>query len=330
MKWLLMKCMCVLPFAAFACMAGAQTEYPDARSIPTFKANVRVVSLFFDVKDQRGRFIPNLAKDDFQVYEDGAPQTIKFFSADTSTPIAIGILVDTSASQKQVLAMEREIAAVFLQNVLREQDLAFVMNFDVDATLMQDLTHSPDELRSALRDLRIKAPVCSGIPGFDGGLDSSRCSGGTVLYDAIFLAAEEKLKHEAGRKAMVVLTDGQDEGSKTKLRAAIDAAQQANCPVYVLLLADQEFYGQYGYDGETPMKRIADETGGRLINVSNSDEKLRRAFEEIASEMRSQYSIGYTPSNHLEDGSFRQVEIKTQESYIVDVKNGYYAPKPQD
>lgn len=330
MNWLRTLSACVLLFAAFSCMALAQTDEEDKQEIPTFKSNVNVVSLFFDVKDKKGRFVPGLTQDDFQIFEDGQLQRIKFFNADTNVPLAIGILIDTSLSQSQVLSMEQEIGAAFLRNVLHEQDLAFVLNFDLDATLMQDLTHSPDELRAALRAVKINAPMCNGIPTFDGGPDPVKCRGGTVLYDAIYLASEEKLKAETGRKAMVVLTDGQDEGSKKKIRDAIEAAQEANSVVYVLLITDEDFYGRYGYTGEAAMRRIADETGGRVIHVGNNDQKLKEAFQQIAAEMRSQYGIGYTPTNHAQDGTFRQIEIKTKPIYQVQARTGYYAPKPKE
>lgn len=320
----------MLVFASLAAVAAAQDQNQDDQNIPTFKANVNVVNLFFNVKDKRGALIPNLTKDDFQVFEDGKPQTIKYFNANTDLPLTLGILIDTSGSQMRVLPMEQEIGAAFLADVLQKKDLAFVINFDLDAELVQDFTNSSHELRVALDKVKINAPPCGGAPGLGGGPIPSSCNGGTVLYDAIYLAAQEKLRNEVGRKAMVVLTDGQDEGSKLKIQEAIEAAQKADAIVYVLLIADRGFYGGFGYGGDSAMKKITEQTGGRMIEVGNNDKKLREAFDQIANEMRSQYNIGYTPTNSKLDGSFRKVEVKTKENYKVQTRAGYYAQRPKD
>jgi len=315
---------------AFACMAYAQAENQDDQNVPTFKANVNVVNLFFNVKDKHGALIPNLTKEDFQVLEDGKPQTVKYFNANTDLPLTLGILIDTSGSQSRVLPMEQEIGAAFLQEVLEKKDLAFVINFDLDADLVQDFTNSSHQLRTALNKVKINAPPCGGAPGLGGGPLPSNCHGGTVLYDAIYLAADEKLRNEVGRKAMIVLTDGEDEGSRLKIRDAIEAAQKADTIVYVLLIADRGFYGGFGYSGDSAMKKIAEETGGRMIVVGNNDKKLKEGFDQIAAEMRSQYNIGYTPTNRALDGTFRKVQIQTKEGYKIQTRAGYYAQKPRD
>lgn len=323
----------MLVFAALTCVASAQTENQGSQedqNLPTFKANVNVVNLFFNVKDKHGTLIPNLTKDDFQVFEDGKPQTIKYFNANTDLPLTLGMLIDTSGSQMRVLPMEQEIGAAFLSEVLQKKDLAFVINFDLDADLVQDFTNSPHELRVALDKVKINAPPCGGAPGLGGGPIPSNCHGGTVLYDAIYLAAQEKLRNEVGRKAMIVLTDGEDEGSKLKIQDAIEAAQKADAIVYVLMIADRGFYGGFGYSGDSAMKKLCEQTGGRMINVGNNDKKLKEAFDQIANEMRSQYNIGYTPTNHTLDGSFRKIEIKTKEGYKVQSRAGYYAQKTSE
>src|SRR5581483_3754542 len=212
---------------------GQQPENQGDQNLPTFRANVNVVNLFFNVKDKHGALIPNLLRDDFQVFEDGKQQTLKYFTANTDLPLTLGILIDTSGSQMNVLPMEQETGAEFLAEVLKKKDLAFVINFDLDADLIQDFTNSAHDLRSALNKVKINAPPCGGAPGLGGGPLPSSCRGGTVLYDAIYLAADEKLRNEVGRKAMIVLTDGQDEGSKLKIQDAIEAAQKADTIVYV-------------------------------------------------------------------------------------------------
>jgi VWFA-related protein len=310
--------------------SGQQPENQDDQNLPTFRANVNVVSLFFNVKDKHGALIPNLLRDDFQVFEEGKPQTIKYFTANTDLPLTLGILIDTSGSQMNVLPMEQETGAEFLAEVLKKKDLAFVINFDLDADLIQDFTNSTHELRSALNKVRINAPPCGGAPGLGGGPLPSSCRGGTVLYDAIYLAADEKLRNEVGRKAMIVLTDGQDEGSKLKIQDAIEAAQKADTIVYVLLIADRGFYGLGGYGGEGAMKKLCEQTGGRMIEVGNNAKKLHDAFDQIANEMRTQYSLGYTPINNKLDGTFRKIEIKTKGDYKVQTRAGYYAMKPKD
>lgn len=322
----------MLVSASLICVSSAQSEkqQQDDQNLPTFHANVNVVNLFFNVKDKHGTLIPNLTKDSFEVFEDGKPQTIKYFNANTDLPLTLGMLIDTSGSQREVLPVEQEIGAAFLSEVLQKKDLAFVINFDLDADLVQDFTNSPHELRVALNKVKINAPPCGGAPGLGGGPLPSSCNGGTVLYDAVYLAAQEKLRNEVGRKAMIVLTDGQDEGSKLKIQDAIESAQKADAIVYVLLIADRGFYGGFGYGGEGAMKKLAEQTGGRMINVGNNDKKLREAFDQIANEMRSQYNIGYTPSNNKQDGSFRKIEIKTKENYKVQSRAGYYAQKPKE
>jgi VWFA-related protein len=318
----------MLVLVVLTCAAAAQTENQDDQNVPTFKANVNIVNLFFNVKDKHNTLIPNLTKDSFEVLEDGKPQTIKYFSANTDLPLTLGMLIDTSGSQMQVLPMEQEIGAAFLSEVLQKKDLAFVINFDLDADLVQDFTNSSHELRVALNKVKINAPPCGGAPGLGGGPLPSSCRGGTVLYDAVYLAAQEKLKQEVGRKAMIVLTDGQDEGSRLKIQDAIEAAQKADAIVYVLLIADRGFYGGIGYGGDGAMKKMAEQTGGRMINVGNNDKKLKEAFDQIANEMRSQYNIGYTPTNNKQDGSFRKIEIKTKDNgYKVQSRSGYYAQK---
>jgi VWFA-related protein len=301
----------------------------DDQSMETLKVNVNVVQLFFNVKDKKGGLIPDLTKNDFQLTEDGAPQTIKYFTAESNLPLTLGILIDSSGSQQNVLPMEKEVGAAFLQNILTAKDEAFVISFDVDAELLQDFTNSTHLLRTALDSAKINAPPssCGGLPGQGGGpLPCSSTPKGTVLYDAVYLAAHDELAKEVGRKAMILLTDGEDQGSQLKIKDAVEAAQKADTICYVLLIADRGFYGMMGYSGDRDMKKLTEETGGRVINVGNKPEKLREAFDQISKELRSQYNIGYTPSNAKLDGTFRKVEIKTdKKDYKIQARSGYYA-----
>jgi VWFA-related protein len=311
-----------------------QNNEPD-QSVSTLKVNVNVVQLFFNVKDKKGALIPNLTKSDFQISEDGKPQTIKYFTAESDLPLTLGILIDSSGSQRQVLEMEKEVGASFLNEILRPKDMAFVISFDVDSNLLQDFTNSTRRLRDALNSARINAPPssCGGLPGQGGGPVPCGSAGakGTVLYDTVYLASHDELAKEVGRKAMILLTDGEDQGSQYKITDAIEAAQKADSICYVLLIADRGFYGFGGYSGDREMKKLANETGGRVIEVGNKMEKLKDAFDQIARELRSQYNVGYTPTNTALDGSFRKVDIQTsRKEYKIQSRTGYYAVPKKD
>lgn len=313
-----------------------QDNQPEERdqSVGTLKVNVNVVQLFFNVKDKKGGLIPSLAKSDFQLLEDGKPETIKYFAAESDLPLTLGILIDASGSQQRVLEIEKEVGGNFLAEILRPKDMAFVISFDVDSNLLQDFTNSSRRLREALNSARINAPPssCGGLPGAGGGpLPCSSNPKGTVLYDTVYLAAHDQLAKEVGRKAMILLTDGEDQGSQLKINDAIEAAQKADSICYVLLIADRGFYGFGGYSGDREMKKLAAETGGRVIDVGNKADKLKEAFDQIAQELRSQYNIGYTPSNAALDGTFRKVEIHTaKKDYKIQARSGYYAVPKKD
>lgn len=318
----------ILLLGLLTASAGAQEAPKDPRQgqeeLPTFRTTVNVVNLFFNVKDKRGALIPNLTKDDFDVFEDGKPQTIKYFSAETNQPLTLGILIDTSASQMRVLPMEQDVGAAFLQDVLTPKDMAFVINFDINVELQQDFTSSARDLREALLRVKINSggPPSTIIPGVGGGPVPQRGNPkGTLLYDAIFLAADEKLKNEVGRKAMIILTDGEDQGSMMTLQRAVEAAQRADAIVYILLIADQDFNWHSGDD----FRKLATDTGGRTIEVGNKYKKVKEAFDQIAAELRSQYSIGYSPANTARDGTFRRTEVRSKQGHRVQTRKGYYA-----
>src|ERR1035438_1953872 len=313
--------------------AGSSPELQDQsqESTETLKIDVEVVQLFFNIKDKHGALIPNLSKENFDIFEDGKPQTIKYFKAESDLPLTLGILIDSSGSQQRVLEMEKEVGGSFLENILRKKDEAFVISFDIDINLLQDFTNSVSRLRHALNEARINTGgvSCSGGPiGPQGPIPcSSTGPRGTALYDAVYLASHDELSHEVGRKAMILLTDGEDQGSRLKIKDAIEAAQKADAICYVLLIADRGFYGfGGGYSGDYDMKKLTLETGGRMIEVGNKVDKLRKAFEDIAAELRSQYNLGYTPTNTNRDGSFRKVEIKPKQGdYKIQARSGYYA-----
>jgi VWFA-related protein len=322
-----------------ASLRAQETQTPpaasDDQSVETLKVNVEVVQLFFNVKDKHGALIPNLTKDSFDVFEDGKPQTIKYFKAESDLPLTLGILIDASGSQKRVLDMEKEVGGSFLETILRPKDMAAVFSFDVDVNLLQDFTGSVSRLRHALDDVKINAGTgaCANLPGLGGGPIPCPSTGprGTVLYDAVYVASHDAFAQEVGRKAMILLTDGEDQGSRLKIRDAIEAAQKADTICYVLLIADRGVYGFGGYSGDSDMKKLTAQTGGRVIEVGNKYDKLKDAFNQIAQELRSQYNLGYTPTNPERDGAFRKVEIKSKQGdYKIQARAGYYAMPHRD
>jgi len=315
---------------------GTQSgQNPDESQGPvaTFKANANVVQIFFNVKDKHGALIPNLTKDDFELAEDGSPQTIKYFTAESNLPLTLGIMIDSSGSQVNVLEMEKEVGGAFLRQILTDKDEAYVISFDISVDLLQDFTRDAHRLQAALNKAKINTDYSSGgIPGMGGGPVPTHNAPGTLLYDAVYLSSHDMLAKEVGRKAMILLTDGQDEGSRLKLRDAVEAAQKADAIVYVLLCADRGFYGGFGmgYSGEGDMRKLTEETGGRVINVGNKFDKLKDAFNQIANELRSQYNIGYTSTNTKLDGSYRKLQIKSKQNYKIQARAGYYAGKSED
>jgi len=308
---------------------------PDQESVATFKLNVNLVDVFFTVKAKDGTLVPHLTKDDCTVSEDKQPQKLKSFVAETNQPLTLGILLDTSGSQYEVLPLEQQTGSHFLERVLRQKDEAFLLSFDVNVDLLQDYTNSPRLLTHAMSKAEINTAGgngAAGIPGAGGGtIPVHGTPKGTLLYDAVYLASNEKMNQETGRKAMILLTDGEDQGSRYKINEAIAAAQKSNVIVYVILIADRGFYGGWGYSGFSAMKKMTEETGGRLIDVGNNGNKLEAAFQQIEDELRTQYVASYTPSNTKLDGTFRHLSVECRgDGLKVQVRKGYYATPPQD
>lgn len=305
--------------ALYAQMLAAQQ--PAAEELPKITVEVDVVNVLCSVRDKKGGLVGNLTKDDFIVLEDGRPQEIRYFSREVDLPLTIGLLVDVSKSQESLIEIEKRAAAAFFAQVLRPKDLAFLISFGVDAELLQDLTGSVALLREGLDQLRLNAAVGGPLPG----PVPAGNRRGTILYDAVYLAADERLRHEVGRKVMVIISDGVDVGSRLTREQAIEAAQKADAIIYSICYADPRY--QFFADGYGTLKRMSEETGGRVFRVSRR-EPLEAIFAEIQEEMRSQYSIGYTPSNPAKDGSFRRLEIQTRQKGLkVQARKGYYAIK---
>jgi VWFA-related protein len=309
--------------------APAQPESDE--SVATFKLQVNLVDMFFTVKDKQGNLVPHLTKDDCTVSEDKVPQKLKTFVAETHQPLTLGILLDTSGSQYRVLPLEQQVGGEFLERVLQKKDEAFLLSFDVNVDILQDFTNSARMLSHAMDKAQINTAGGGGggIPGAGGGtIPSIGQPKGTVLYDAVYLASNEKMNQESGRKAMILLTDGEDEGSEHRIQEAIAAAQKSNVIVYTILIADRIFYGGFGYSGYSAMKKLTEETGGRLIDVGNNGKKLEDAFQQIEDELRTQYVATYTPSNLKLDGTFRHVTVECKDGMKVQVRKGYFALQP--
>ncbi len=296
--------------------------------MPVFKDTAELVNLLATVHDKKGRLISTLEKQDFQIFEDGKPQEIKYFNRESQLPLTIGLLFDCSGSETNMIPMERQGSMEFFNTVLREKDMAFLITFATDVDLIEDFTADKRRLERALDTIKVIGGGPGGI-ATSGPFPSTRV-GGTHLFDALYLASHDLLAREVGRKTVILLTDGEDEGSTLKVEAAIEAAQKADVVVYGVHYVDRSFFGFGGfggmsYGGEGVLKKMAEETGGRLISPTKNND-LRKAFQDIADELRSQYSIGYAPTNPKRDGSFRKIEIKLNQADLkVQTRKGYFA-----
>lgn len=307
---------------ALAVPALPQGQQPVGQA-PTIKAEVNLVNLFATVRDKNKRIVTDLKQDDFKVYEDGHEEKISFFSKEMSLPITLGLLLDTSGSEQYMLGAIQDAGERFLHRVLKKGDEAMIISFDTDVDLLADFTDDFSILKRAINKARINSPAGGYIAGNPGPVGNANMVG-TALYDAIYLACADKLNGEAGRKAIVIVTDAEDTGSKTRLEEAIEAAQRTDTVIHVLFVADRANFG-----GGRPdvAHRLTDETGGRLIVVS-SEKKLEEAFDQISEELRSQYTLGYYPTNTAKDGKFRKIKVDAEnKDYKVLARKGYYAPR---
>jgi VWFA-related protein len=295
-------------------------------AVATLNVNVNLVNLYFSARDKDG-FVTNLRKDDCAIAEDKVPQTIKNFTQEKTLPLTIGILLDTSGSQEHVLPLEQESGATFLRDVLTPKDEAFLISFDINVDLLADYTNRASDIKRALD----KASINTGAG--TGSITGNGTPRGTLLFDAVYLAANEKLRQEAGRKILVLLTDGGDQGSQETLKTATEAAQKANAIIYVILIADHGFYGggfNLADSGARDMDKLATDTGGRVINVGNNGKRLEDAFNQIQDELRTQYLASYTPTNAKADGTFRTISLSCGKGLKVQTRKGYYAISAND
>jgi VWFA-related protein len=354
----------------------ADAQDATGKPVATVAVDVKVVTLPVTVRDKKGQIVRNLTKDDFVLQEDGRPQVIKYFNQDTNLPLTLGLLVDTSMSQRNVLDQEKNASKVFLDQMLTDaKDKAFLIHFDREVELLQDLTSSRDQLQKGLEllntpqlernsggssDPQSSDPQSS--PGSGNGQSRMSRGGGTLLYDAIFLASDELMKKQQGRKALVVLSDGVDRGSKESLQSAIEAAQRADTVVYSILFADKnEENNGFGHqgggmgrhggwpgggfpgggggrgggrsqqeprpDGKKILDQISKETGGRLYEVSKKL-AIDQIYDSIAEELRTQYNLGYTPDKGNAEAAYHKISLVTKEKdLVVQTRDGYYAER---
>jgi VWFA-related protein len=365
-RWLAPAILLLLASLALPSQQASPTqEASPSQETPTFSSDVKVVNVLATVRDKHGQIVNNLTKDDFKLEQDGHPQNIHYFAKETDLPLTLGLLVDTSMSQRRVLEQERSASYGFLNDLMRpDKDKAFIIHFDWDIELLQDLTSSHPKLEAALEKLDMPQfdQAGGGSQGGGGGSGGGggghrRSGGGTTLYDAVFLASDEMMRKQEGRKALILLTDGVDTGSKVSLGRAIETAQRSNTLVYSILYADPDAYGRnygghmggggggmgrhggMGYpgggggypqqvepaDGKKVLQRMSKETGGRFFEVSKK-QPINEIYTQIEEELRNQYSLGYTPDKAVAGTGYHKITLTTtNKDFIVQTREGYYA-----
>jgi VWFA-related protein len=302
-------------------------DQPPPQSSQTLKVQTNLVNVFVTVRDKHNGIISDLGKDDFKVLEDGQEQKVAYFAKESDMPITLGILIDTSGSMQSILDVEQDTASRFVHQIMRKKDEAMIMSFDFDINLLADFTEDPSVLERAIRRTQINAVSSGGV--VTPSTVPTGSNGGTDLYDAVYLACHDQFGSEAGRKAIILLTDAEDTGSKLTLQQAIEAAQRSDAVIHVLRLSDEPFYMSLGmgYSGAAVARKMAEDTGGREVEV-RGQKSLEKAFDEISEELRSQYVIGYYPTNDKHDGTFRKIRVDVNRSDVrVLARKGYYAPR---
>jgi len=310
MKYGFLALLClVLSASAQAPKPGAAKQAPADEDANRITLDVTRVNMLFTVSDKKGRFVTNLDRDDFEIIEAKKPQSILEFTAETNLPLRIGILIDTSNSIRDRFRFQQEAATDFINTVVRPgEDKGMVVSFDSSAELVADLTDSTEALGKAIHNLR---------PG-----------GGTALYDAIFFACRDKLMmdqpRDKYRRAIVMLSDGEDNESRWSREQALEMAHKADVVIYSI----STNISRISTDGDKVLKYFADETGG-LAFFPFKAQDLAQSFENIANELRHQYNLFYRPEPLKTDGLYHTVDIrvKGRKDLLVRARHGYYAPK---
>jgi VWFA-related protein len=359
----------LLAFVPGTLLFGQQeAKTPDSKTQePKISVQSNIVTVSAIVRDKKGQIISDLTKDDFTLDEDGRPQAITYFARQNDLPLAVGLLVDTSMSQRRLLGQERSASATFVDHTLREEkkDQAFLIHFDHEVELLEDFTSSRKKLEDALDAIETPETQDANSGGGGGGGGRGGGSGGgggghhhggggTLLYDAVYLASNDMMSKREGRKAVIVLSDGVDRGSKETLVSAIESAQRANTIVYSILFKDDEPFGSHGGyggggwggrggmggggrrpqqqeqrpDGKKILERISKETGGRLFEVTKK-QTVDQIYEQIQQELRDQYILGYVPDKSPSTADYRKIHLVTaKKDLVVQARDGYYAASP--
>jgi Ca-activated chloride channel family protein len=275
----------------------------------TISVNVDLVNIPVTVADRKGKFVTNLKKEDFKVFEDERVQSITNFSSESNLPLTIALLVDTSGSIRDKLKFEEEAAIEFFYSTLqRGKDKALLISFDSGVDLLQDFTDDPEKLANEIRKIR--------------------AGGGTSLYDAIYLAVNKKLAGQEGRRVIILITDGDDNSSRVSLTETLEAAQKNFVTIYAISTNSAAFFGSKEQErGDKTLKKFSEETGGKSFFPLKIQD-LASSFVDIHDELRSQYQIGYRPSNGKMDGTFRRIKVDVADRrYKARARSGYYMPK---
>jgi VWFA-related protein len=314
-------------------LSAAQTQKPktppksdkkteEGQDEQTIRLGTQLVTVPFNVTDKKNRYVNDLAKNDIEVLEDNKSQEVFSFERQTDLPITIAMLIDISGSQQWTLPQEVSAGKRFFQRVLRpRKDLAAVVTFEHESVLVQNLTSDLDKLDRALDECRVPAESVTYRRGGTPPINNSGV-GSTALYDSIYSVSTDLLRREAGRRVIILVTDGEDTSSSLKMREAIERTWRSEIIVYSVGIG-----GPMGVDHGT-LKKIAEETGGRAFFPRTEDD-LDKAYAQIDEDLRSQYVLAYTPSNGTRDGSFRtiQVKVKNHTDLTVRHRRGYFAPK---
>lgn len=291
-------------------------SFARAQEDATFSTDVRVVNVLATVRDHQGRLIRDLAQGDFSVSEDGRPQAIRYFSRESDLPLTLGLMVDTSMSQQRVMNAERGASLRFLDRVLREaKDQVFIMQFDMAVRLSQGLTSARRKLDEVMA--YVDTPTRQEL--------RDQYGGGTLLYDAIVEAANQVMKNQSGRKALIVLSDGVDTGSEATLTDATEAAVRTDTLIYSILFSDSGFYRGGGGGGRKALMRMSRESGGGFFEVSKK-QSIDDVFTVLEEELRSQYSLGYVSDTPIRFGEFRKIQLAVnQKGLTVQSRDRYWA-----
>jgi VWFA-related protein len=303
----------VLQCAAALC----GVRFARGQDAPVFSTEVKVVNVLATVRNKTGSLVGNLNQDDFSLSEDGRPQTIRYFARESGLPLTLGLLVDTSGSQRRVLDAERGASLRFLDRVVREKtDQVFIMQFDSAVQMRQPLTSSVARLDDALAyvDTETQRQLLM------------QHGGGTLLYDAVAQASDEVMRKQTGRKALIVLSDGVDLGSYENLQDALEAAQRADTLIYSVLYSDPGAYGAFGgRDGKRVLQRLSNDTGGSFFEVSK-ERTVDRLFDILQEELRTQYNLGYVSDKPITLSEFRTIQLTVgQKGLVVQARHRYWA-----